>query len=985
MKPRTLLSIFFATPMFAIHAEESPDKVDFFEKKVRPILSSRCYECHSNEKKIKGGLALDSKPGWVKGGDTGPAIVPGKPDDSLFMNAVNWVERDLQMPPKKKLPPEEIAILEKWIQMGAPDPRTDLPGGSAKKATAMSVADGKKFWAYAPQPKAEVPSVKNTQWPHNFIDRFVLSSLESHELQPAPDASPNEILRRLTFTIIGLPPRPEQIKPFIAAYTVNPREALTNTLDQLMQSEQFGEKWGRHWLDVARFAESSGGGRTLLFKDAWKYRDYVISAYNRDISFPQFIREQIAGDLLPATTPEERKQQLTATGFLAVGPTIYEEQDKQRLRFDVIDEQIETIGKGFLGQTIGCARCHDHKFDPITQRDYYALAGIFASTRTLSNYTDNVVSWITTPLPMDPATEQAVKADAAKIQESEKTLQNLKNELADLKKQKAGIVTKTKPDPEPKKQTEPLAPGVPLPLSVLAGIVLDDSDAKAVGYWKPSTHTPWYFGTGYIHDDGKDKGAKSLTFTPKLPRSGKYEVRLGFPALAGRAQKVPIHIFHAMGDTTVYVDQSKTPDIEGRFVSLGTYHFEADGDSYVIISNEGTKGYVCADVVQFLPEGTSDQIADEPTQKGKADETTEAIAKLQPRIKEMEKELAALKVKQLSVPGVMSVREEDTIADTQIRIRGDVNQKGATVPRGFLSVAWENNPATFNKSESGRVALAEWLGSEKNPLTARVYVNRVWSWIFGFGLVRTPDNFATTGEAPSHPELLNYLAQSFIQSGWSTKALIREIILSRTWQREAQAAARDSKDPDNRLLSHANRRRLDAEHIRDSILAVSGTLDPTFGGPNIKGANSAASDSFDASKVEFEYVFTDKRRSVYTPAFRNNRLELFSTFDFGDISSPIGQRYTSTVAPQALYFMNHSFVIDQSSSAAKSMLQTSGTDTDKIQHVFQRILTRPASDKELQVCLAHLGKAAANPEAQLEAWSTLFQSLIGSIDFRYLN
>lgn len=937
--------------------EQDGASLALFESKVRPILIERCLECHSHEKKIKGGLALDTRADWAAGGDSGPAIVPGKPAESLLMKAVSWEDHDLQMPPKRKLSEAEIKALTDWIQAGAADPRTST-AERKKTSGAMSVEAGRKFWSYAPIQEASVPDVKDKSWPYGSIDRFVLAGLEEQNLKPGPDASPEVLARRAAYVLTGLPPTVAQIEASQKA-AGDRREVLRQLSENLLGSKQFGETWGRHWLDLARFAESSGGGRTLLFKDAWRYRDYVIESLNSDRPMSQMIREQIAGDLLPATSTAERTRRIVATGFLALGPTIYEEQDKQRLRFDIIDEQIETIGKAFLGQTVSCARCHDHKFDPITQRDYYALAGVFASTRTLVNYKDNVARWIDAPLPLPSKEEKKFAALENRLTTLETDLKTKKNKLAKLKDQFTGIASKQ---------------DQPLPLKDLPGVVLDDEAAQANGMWKHSTHSRHYFGNGYLHDDGKEKGAKTLTFTPKLPASGKYEVRLAYPALAGRSTKVPVHIFHAMGDSTVYVNQSKEPDIAGRFVSLGVYQFEKDGDSYVIVSNEGTKGFVCADVVQFLPEGASDQIVDDKA-------GSKAIQSLQGEVTTLETGIRELKDKREGRPLAMSIREEDTIGDTQICIRGDVHQRGAVVPRGFLSVAWDGK-TRMPASQSGRLELADWLVSPHNPLTARVMANRIWAWMFGHGLVRTVDNFGTTGEPPSHPALLDYLARRLMEQKWSTKDLIREIMASRTWQ---LAVGKNSRDSDNRWLSHASRRRLDAEQIRDSILAISDTLDTTIGGPNIAGAKTFASDSFDASAIEFDYKFTDTRRSVYTPAFRNNRLELFEAFDFGDINTSQGQRYASTVAPQALYFMNHPFVIEQATHAAVQAAVSSSDDKQQITHVFLRSLGREPYDKELAACLHSLHRAASDTEARQSAWSMIFQSIFGCIDFRYLD
>ncbi len=365
--PRALVLALLAAATSSAHAAV-PDAagLDFFEKKVRPILVERCYECHSEGKKVKGGLRLDLREGWAKGGDTGPAIVPGKPEESLLLTAIHWKDRDLEMPPKKKLPAAEIAVIEDWVKLGAPDPRD---AAVAKKQHGLSLEEGRKFWSYSPLTPPAVPAVKDAGWPRTDVDRFILTKLETQNNAPAPDAAPATLARRLYLQLNGLPPTPAQVDAFVADAATDRQAAMRKTVDALLASPRFGEAWGRHWLDVARFAESSGGGRTLLFKDAWRFRDYVVESFNADVPFDRFTREQIAGDLLPAATPADARRQLTATAFLALGPTNYEEQDKQQLRFDVIDEQLETLGRAFLGQTISCARCHDHKFDPIPQRD----------------------------------------------------------------------------------------------------------------------------------------------------------------------------------------------------------------------------------------------------------------------------------------------------------------------------------------------------------------------------------------------------------------------------------------------------------------------------------------------------------------------------------------------------------------------------------------------------------------------------------------
>ena len=913
---------------------------EFFEKKVRPILLERCLECHSHEKKVKGGLVLDSRAGWEQGGDAGPAIVPGKPDESLLIKAARYTNPDLQMPEKRKLPDAEIAVLEEWVRRGAPDPR--VGSTVAKRQTGLSIEAGKAFWSYIPPKRSTVPSVKNAQWPRNTIDRFILAGMEKANLPPGPDAAPEVLARRLSYNLVGLPPSADEV-------TLIREHGVERAIDRWLASPQFGEHWGRHWLDVARFAESSGGGRTLLYKDAWRYRDYVIDAMNTGVPYDQFLREQLAGDLMPHRGIEEERRHRAATAFLALGPTNYEEQDKQQLRFDVIDEQLDTIGKVVMGQTIGCARCHDHKFDPIPQRDYYALAGIFASTRTLYNYTDNVARWVAMPIAMEEAEEAKYRASEAKIAEMKATVEAARKQLARQRKTaKAGA--------------GPIEP------RSLAGVIVDDDDAKAVGEWNLSKKISHYIGNGYRTDHPDQKSAKTLTFMPKLLQAGRYEVRLAYVPGPGRERAVPVHVLHADGEAEVTVNQALEPPIDGRFVTLGTYRFEKDGAGYVLVSTEGTKGFVTADAVQFLPE-----------EEASGDSVTKKVDST-PQLKELEAKLKALVDSSPQRPTTMTVREvAGDIEDTEIRVRGLVNQKGEKVPRGFLAVCGpEGNQPVLSNRESGRKELAEWLTSKEHPLTARVFVNRVWHWMFGHGLVRSVDNFGTTGDAPSHPELLDYLAVEFVERGWSLKWLVKEIAMSRTWQ---LAAGRVPADPDNRWLSRAHRRRLTAEQLRDTMLMASGELDPKVLGPNIAGAGEINANDTSAQNIEYRYEFNDTRRSVYTPAFRARRLELFEVFDFGNINAPLGARPVSNVAPQALFMLNHPWVRARAEKAAEKILASEGDETSRLTSAMQATIGRMPSQPERSKFLGYI-----QPQIDAKAgWADIFHTLFACIDFRYLD
>ncbi len=965
------------------------DQVDFFEKKIRPLLAENCFECHSAEKKTKGGLRLDTRDGWAKGGDSGPALVPGDVEASRLITAVRYRDKEFQMPPKKKLSDEQVADLEKWVKLGAPDPRTGSAVATTKK-TGLNLEEGRRHWAYQPPKKTALPKVKNKTWARNDIDRFILAKLEAKGIKPAPDADKATLARRAYFDLAGLPPTPEQVDEFV---NDNSPEAFARLVDRLLAAPQFGERWGRHWLDVVRYAESLTL-RGFVFHEAWRYRDYVVESFNRDQPYDRFIQEHVAGDLLPADSLAQRRRQLTATTFLTLGNSNLEEQDKAQLRMDVVDEQLDTIGKAFLAQTIGCARCHDHKFDPIPTRDYYALAGILRSVTTITNA--NVSGWLEFPLPVEAEQEIVFKQQETQVAALQAKIKAAKAEVAKLA---------AAPD------------AVPMKLGALAtkdlpGVVVDDLQAKRVGDWKPSQFTGNFIGDGYLYDGDIGKGTKTLTFLPELPHAGKYEVRLAYVPYTNRAMDVPVTVFSADGEQTVHINQRETPPLEGRFVSLGQHRFELNGQGFVIVANEGTKGHVVADAVQFIPvellNGPSvskSEDAGKPASALKKSDAAKAAKNTSEDVKELEVELKRLTESGPKRPLVMSVKEAEDIGDAQIHVRGSVHNLGDKTPRGFLQIATFGAPPKIPVQQSGRRELGEWLVRRDNPLPARVMANRVWHWLLGVGLVRTMDNFGTTGEAPSHPELLDYLAMRFMDEGWSVKKLVREIMLSRTYQLSSSPSHQSSviskqsrrtgslitgspitdywqqstrADPENRTLWRANRRRLDAECIRDTMLFVSGQLQLDMGGPTIKPGTAA----------DYGYKHSDSRRSLYAPVFRNALPELFEAFDFADPSMVTGRRNTSTVAPQALFMMNHPFALEQAKAAARRTLATDGDDATRIERAYRVTLGRAPTKAESKLALGYVTLPADGKELEarrLEAWAQFYQALFASMDFRYLN
>ena len=939
-----LLAVLLVTPIAprAVAADPAkppdPQAVAFFEKKIRPVFTQHCAGCHSADaqkaKKLKGNLYLDSRDGVLKGGDTGPALVPGKPADSLLLTTLKY-DGDVQMPPKGKLPDAVVADFEKWIAMGAPDPRGDT-ATAPKRQVGLTIEEGRKFWAYQLPQRHRVPQITN----HNAqiineIDNFILAALEAKGLKSAPEADRATLVRRLYYDLTGLPPAPEEVDAFV---TDKAADAYEKLVDKLLASRAFGERWGRHWLDVARYAESVTL-RGFVFKEAWRYRDYVIDAFNADVPFDRFIREQIAGDLLPSTDGTDRARQLTATTFLALGNTNLEEQDKKQLRMDVVDEQLDVITKGFLGQTVTCARCHDHKFDPIPTKDYYALAGILRNAKSMEHA--NVSKWLEVPLPADADLAAALKKYDAQVAALQAKL----------------TAAKAKAGPK-------IASGV-LAVKDVPGIVVDDAQAKKVGEWTVSTHNTTYIGTGYIHDKDEKKGEKTLTFQPEAVPPGKYEVRLAYAPGANRADDVPVHVFSADGEKTVSVDMKKNPPIDGRYVSLGEYRFEKGGQAYVIVSNEDTKGHVCPDAVVFLSLDKKEQAKDD--KKAGRDEP----GRSPDEVKALEAELKTLTEGGPKRDLTMSVVEEKVIEDAKVHVRGNVHNLTEPAPRGFLTVALHGTPPAIPKTQSGRVQLAEWIASRDNPLTARVYANRAWHWLFGAGIVRTTDNFGTTGELPANQELLDHLALTF-QQDWSVKKLVRYVVLSRTYRQSTTGdAATVTADPENRLYGRANRRRLEAEAIRDTVLAVSGQLDPARGGLTFPAALAA----------DYGYKANSNRRSVYLPAFRNALPEMLEVFDAADPSTVTGKRNSGTVAPQALFMMNHPFVLEQSKHAATRLLaERHADDAERIARAYRLVLGRAPTRSEREIAARFL-----KGKTEKDAWAAVFHALFASAEFRYVN
>ncbi len=857
-------------------AKLTNEETQFFESKIRPVLIEHCYRCHSADGQgIRGGLGVDSRDALLAGGESGPAIVPGNLEQSLLWNAISY--QDYRMPPKGQLPEQVLQDFKAWIEMGAPDPRVNEGVVVHSKVTREDIEKGKSHWAFLPLQTAAEPiepvESDTTAWAISPIDRFIAQSWEKHGLTANPDCQPSTLARRLCFDLTGLPPTPQQLASFRDAWKNNPQVAIEELADSLLESDAYAERWGRHWLDVARYAETSGKESDVVFPNAWRYRDYVIDAYRTDKPYDRFIVEQIAGDLLPANNDAQWNEQLIATGFLAVGPKSLTEQNPRQFQADLIDEQIDATTRVILGLSVGCARCHDHKFDPIPQTDYYALAGIFQSTETFyggvrSNRNRQPSNWIQLPVP-----------DAAPI-------------------------------------------GKPIPAAELTELKKE-----------------------------LEKRQQELVEARRQQRAG----------------------------------------------------------------NQPNNGLLNANILEQI------------------------VAQLSDRIHSVDD-----KGRPVSV--CMGVQDRDDPRNARILVRGEINQPAQEVPRGFIQVLG-NLPVKLPADASGRLEFAKWLVSEKNPLTPRVYANRVWQHLIGQALVREPDNFGVSGPTPTHPELLDHLATELINGGWSTKSLIRKIVTSRVYRLSSDCENLQLEaDPENEWIARANIKRLEAEAIRDAMLAVSGLINtnrprgsimanygsstmgpngpmnipllaanPTTPGtpPGMQPAPNEPDNSSRAMALRNAFLGGGLRnpainplelpnyyRSVYLPIARNSLVRSLDVFDFAEPSLVVGTREVSHTAEQSLFMLNNPFVLELSDNFARKVLKSTKDTRGRVITAFEIAWGRPPTDRELSASLSFLRDAKAqldnDPNAEpnrsrrserdeeilFQAYSQMCQSLFGASEFR---
>ena len=917
-------------------------QLEFFESKIRPVLVERCYRCHSTKAgKSKGGLLLDSRNGWQVGGDSGPAIIPFKPAESLLLLAINQSGESSAMPPDDRLSQAVVKNFEAWIMAGAIDPRD---GHKPLSATRIDITAGKQFWSFQPL---------QTSFDHRSIDEFI---------QPqAPIAKANTLARRLFLDLIGIPPTPDELHKFIQIYTdSSPDQAVETFTDELLSRKEFGEKWARHWMDIARYADSNGGDFNLTFPESWRYRNYLIDAFNSDMPYDQFIREQIAGDLLPASNTEQRNRQMIATGFLMVAPKMLTERNKAKMHLDIADEQVDTIGRAILGLTLGCARCHDHKFDPIPTADYYAMLGILHSTRTADGIlmgNVNVSGWKETELEIDAQVQQVLTQQQTRKTGLENDLKQKQDELNNLQEKNV--------------------------------IIVDDSSAETTGMWRQSTFRPNHIGAHYLVADKDKKNPLSISWTIPLPQPGEYEVRVSFGGGGGLERKAPYVVTHAKGKTKLFIDQTVTPPISGLWYSIGKYTFAANRMekpsgkeeqeivfAKVELSNSDTTAPVIADAIQLVPI----EAAESADHAVRTKQLVAEVERLQTELKDLEKSMP-----EVAKAMVAADHTGQRLGDLHIRIRGETNNLGAVAPRGFLQVASSANAnqPSIPEGQSGRVELANWLTSPENPLTSRVMVNRVWQQFFGRGIVSTTDNFGSRGAKPTHPKLLDFLAQHFINEKWSVKTLVRRIVQSNTYQ---QNSTRTSfSDPENRYLRRQNCRPASAETLRDSILAIAGELNGETQESAVGTLGMYAIQTSGKRDPSLAKTGELRQRSVYMPIIRGAVPPSLAIFDLPNPDLVTGTRPETTVPTQALFMMNSKF-IQQMSQSMSEKLCADHEELDQLVHdMYQRILIRSASQDDISQAKAYIDGLTKNGKSEPQAVASFVQILFSSTEFRFID
>ena len=1060
---------------------ESAEKVAFFESKIRPLLADRCIECHG-EKKQKGGLRLDSRAAWQAGGDSGKAIAPGKPDESLLIKAVRYANKDLQMPPKKALPPDEVALLVEWIQQGAVDPRNDAPA-AAQPVNEEWAADFQKrldWWSLKPMQKAEPPTVPDAVWNHEPVDRFIRERLDAAGLSPAPKADPEVLLRRLSFVLTGLPPTPEQRVRFHAANQTDAKVAYVALVDELLSSAHFGELFARHWMDAVRYTDTYGYEWDVPAKGSHEYRDYLIRAFNGDVGYDQFLREQIAGDLLA----QPRVDTALQINESLIGPMFYHlgehrhgsSLDANGVHQEMVNNKIDAFSKVFLATTVACARCHNHKLEAVSQRDYYALGAVFMTPRWTSRVVDA------------PGKNDAAIARLKELRASIRSALEARWKATSIQPEgwRKPLDAKDAPAPKLEDIAYPLAKLTKAEGGIEAtwnALVTEWTDTRAArtqanatftvlaDFSRPQLPAGWSTeGDGMAHGwvpeatplialDGDaviarllPRGYHTHALSSKLPgalRMPSQNVVTGnFASLRLAGGEFGGHLtmdentflnervtflnevnptWKTFGDTPLkngvirvtldFATASLNPNFPPRhgvapglaatdnglgkrsWLSItGIVTHEAGGtpqdtlDAFATLYTgpaPRTVEEANARLASWLA-GAVQRWCEDRTQNGDGPVLDWLLAnQILPNKTEPGSPLSALiaeyrRVEQsIAFPRTVNSMDEHNGAKTGLHfnVRGNVDSLGEVVMPDFLQMFAGRNDVA-KSTGSGRLELAEALLHPEHPLTARVYVNRVWQWIFGAGLVATPDDFGRLGEKPSHPELLDWLAREFIREGWSTKKLVRRLVLSETFRQSgAVSAEARERDPANRLLHHHPTRRLEAEGIRDAMLAVSGRLDATLYGLPINPHR--------ATELPDRRLFSgpldgDGRRSLYLKMSIMAPPVFLAAFDLPDLKLPSGKRNVTNVPSQSLMMLNDPLVGSLAKHWATKLIKEPHTSVEeRISAMFARAFSRPPHPVELQQWTTATRDFATMSDLLHDevAWTQLAHAIFNSQEF----
>jgi len=901
----------------AADAKLDPKQLEFFEKRIRPVLASACYDCHSTapDAKVKGGLVVDSKEGLLKGGDSGPSVVPGNPKKSLLIEAVEYHNKDLKMPPKEdnRLTDEQVADLVAWVQMGAPDPRV----GTAPAMKTISIEESRSHWAFQPIQNPPVPKVADKGgFVKTDVDRFILEKLKEKGLTPSPQIDKRSLIRRAAYDLIGLPPTPEEVEDFVKDKSPN---AFAKVVDRYLASPRYGERWGRHWLDVARYADNTGdrlNRGTPNYPFSWTYRDYVIQSFNEDKPFNQFILEQIAADRV---VKGDDKSDMAAMGFLTVGKRFMGNQE------DVIDDRIDVVTQGFMGLTVSCARCHDHKFDPIPTKDYYALHGVFSSS------VEPEKGPFITP-PKETPEYADFKAKLAELEDelADTARSEYEKSLTQLRSRFGEVLLGT------------YQYGTSKNNAALRSFLREKTvNANAYEAWAKALKKmsnepgpvmkPWFDYAALSKDEFSGKAAG---ITAKLAKDSNVNPLVASALVKAEPKSI-----------------EEVSEVYGKlFKGMEKAWADAKANGVAGMKDE------YEEQIRLVLHGPKSPLY----LNTKDARTLQLVGGAQIRNFEnrVQNKIYTLETTHPGSPARAMVLEDATRPrDSFVLVRGERGRKGDPAPRQFLQILSKDTPQKLNTG-SGRIDLAEAIADRNNPLTARVIVNRIWAKHFGEGLVRTISDFGLRAEPPSHPELLDHLSTWFMDNGWSIKKLHRYLMLSGVYQQGSVDSAKyEEVDPANLYLWKMPIHRLDFEAIRDTVLMHGGNLDLAAGG----------------KPVDITENPSPNRRTVYGRVDRFALPEMFRTFDFANPDMTTSVRNPTTVPQQALFMMNSPFVIDQ----AKLMVQRTDflarkTDAEKVKFLFQTLFQRDPSASEISMAQQYLQAQAAKdvkPVTGKEDWS----------------